>query len=64
MNLQTDLSENAVSNESVDSAPFFIRGKLVEGHDQTHRSRDLGVTFATPNLELDALVFARPTGAG
>jgi hypothetical protein len=49
----------AASAEAVDSAPFFIRGKLVEGYDATHRSRDLGVTFATPNLDLDALIFPR-----
>ncbi len=47
------------SDEAVDAAPFFIRGKLVEGHDATHRSRDLGVTFATPKLELDSLVHPR-----
>jgi hypothetical protein len=45
--------------ETVDSAPFFIRGKLVERADQTHRSRDLGVTFATPKIDLDALVHPR-----
>ena len=34
--------------DAVVSAPFFLRGELVEGQDVTHRSRDLGVTFATP----------------
>jgi hypothetical protein len=42
-----------------DSAPFFIRGQVVEGTDQIHRSRDLGVDFATPVLDLDALVYPR-----
>ncbi|MCB2073590.1 MAG: long-chain-fatty-acyl-CoA reductase [Novosphingobium sp.] len=50
---------NTQIDESVDSAPFFIRGQVVEGHDATHRSRDLGVTFATPKLELDELVHPR-----
>lgn len=42
-----------------DSAPFFIRGQLVEGADDVHRSRDLGVDFATPRLDLNALVRPR-----
>jgi hypothetical protein len=41
------------------SAPFFYRGEVVEGTDQTHRSRDLGVTFTTPRLEFDKAVPAR-----
>ncbi|MCP5402259.1 MAG: long-chain-fatty-acyl-CoA reductase [Novosphingobium sp.] len=57
MNVLTDV--NTQIDESVDSAPFFIRGQVVEGHDATHRSRDLGVTFATPKLELDELVHPR-----
>lgn len=42
-----------------DSSPFFIRGKLVESADVVHRSRDLGVDFATPNLDLNELVTPR-----
>ncbi|MDB5972230.1 MAG: long-chain-fatty-acyl-CoA reductase [Hydrocarboniphaga sp.] len=42
--------------EPVVSAPFFVRGKLVEGRDVTHRSRDLGVSFATPRIDLDGVV--------
>jgi hypothetical protein len=57
MNELTELK--AAGAENVDSAPFFIRGKVVEGHDATHRSRDLGVTFATPRLALDSLVHPR-----
>jgi hypothetical protein len=45
--------------ESAVSAPFFLRGELVEGQDVTHRSRDLGVTFATPRIELDRAVHPR-----
>ncbi|MDE2404622.1 MAG: long-chain-fatty-acyl-CoA reductase [Sphingomonadales bacterium] len=44
---------------TVDSAPFFIAGRVVEGMDVLHRSRDLGVDFATPRLDLDALVRPR-----
>ena len=59
MNTITDLKTPEASGEAVVSAPFFYRGKLVEGSDQTHRSRDLGVTFATPKLDLDAAVQPR-----
>jgi hypothetical protein len=41
------------------SAPFFIRGKVVEGSEERHRSRDLGVDFASPQLDLDALITPR-----
>ncbi len=54
MNVITD-----ISNAAADSAPFFIRGKVVEGNDATHRSRDLGVNFATPKIDLNALVHPR-----
>jgi hypothetical protein len=47
------------TEETVDSAPFFYRGKLVEGADSLQRSRDLGVTFATPKIDLNALVAPR-----
>ncbi len=41
------------------SAPFFVRGKVVEGQDSVQRSRDLGVDFATPSINLDDLVYPR-----
>ena len=41
------------------SAPFFARGELVEGSDAVHRSRDLGVHFATPRINLDQVVQPR-----
>lgn len=41
------------------SAPFFLRGQVVEGEDQIQRSRDLGVTFATPKLDLNLAVHPR-----
>lgn len=37
----------------------FVRGKLVEGDAVKHRSRDLGVDFVTPAIDLDALVAPR-----
>lgn len=58
MNTISDLKTPEASEEIV-SAPFFYRGKLVEGSAATHRSRDLGVTFATPKLDLDAAVQPR-----
>ncbi|CAN7595238.1 hypothetical protein LJR219_004482 [Phenylobacterium sp. LjRoot219] len=45
--------------EAVVSAPFFLRGELVESQDVTHRSRDLGVTFATPKIDLNKAVHPR-----
>jgi hypothetical protein len=50
---------DAAAAEPVVSAPFFLRGDLVEGHEATHRSRDLGVTFATPKIQLNKVVHPR-----
>lgn len=55
MNTQTQIAGEA----QVDAAPFFIQGKVVDSADQVHRSRDLGVDFATPKLDLNALVHPR-----
>lgn len=55
MNTQTQIAGAA----QVDAAPFFIQGKVVDGTDQVHRSRDLGVDFATPKLDLNSLVHPR-----
>ena len=41
------------------NAPFFVRGQLLEGQDQTHQSRDLGVDFTTPAINLDDVVHPR-----
>lgn len=46
-------------SESVVSAPFFLRGELVEGNEVTHRSRDLGVSFSTPRIDLNRTVLPR-----
>ena len=56
----TEVAELARSRESeAELAPFFIQGKLVEGSDVVHRSRDLGVNFATPALDLNSLILPR-----
>ncbi len=44
------------TGEPIVSAPFFLRGEVLEGNDIVQRSRDLGVTFATPSLPFDKLV--------
>jgi hypothetical protein len=41
------------------SAPFFARGELIEGNDVVHRSRDLGIHFATARIDLDRVVHPR-----
>ena len=41
------------------AAPFFVRGQLIEGADSVHRSRDLGVDFVTPRMDLDKVVHPR-----
>ncbi|HUD28434.1 MAG TPA: acyl-CoA reductase [Novosphingobium sp.] len=57
MNVQAEVPENA--RIQPDPAPFFIRGRLVEGADMVHTSRDLGVAFTTPGLDMDRLVRPR-----
>lgn len=57
MNVITELKQ--AGQEPVVAAPFFARGVLVEGRDATHRSRDLGVTFATPKIDLNQVVHPR-----
>jgi hypothetical protein len=50
---------------AIDAAPaaipvaHFVRGTLVQGDAVRHRSRDLGVDFATPAIDLNALVTPR-----
>ncbi len=50
---------NEKTSEAVVSAPFFIRGELIDRQDSVQRSRDLGVNFSTPTLELDKVVHPR-----
>ena len=52
MNAQTETN----TGEPIVSAPFFLRGELVEGNDLIQKSRDLGVTFATPNIPFDKAI--------
>jgi hypothetical protein len=56
MNSVVDIKKNAATTVS---APFFARGELIEGSDAVHRSRDLGVNFATPKINLDRIVHPR-----
>ncbi|GGC16515.1 long-chain-fatty-acyl-CoA reductase [Novosphingobium endophyticum] len=50
---------DAPAAEQPDSAPFFVHGKVIEAGEAIHRSRDLGVNFATPAVDLNSLVFPR-----
>src|SRR5580698_4408633 len=52
MNAVLELSQRAAAV----SAPFFVRGVLIEGDGAVHRSRDLGVDFSTPRIDLDMVV--------
>jgi Acyl-CoA reductase (LuxC) len=54
MNVQTNI-DAAVPV----SAPFFLRGEVLEGAEVIQKSRDLGVTFATPAIPFAKLVHPR-----
>jgi hypothetical protein len=56
MNSVVDIKNNAAG---VVAAPFFARGELLEGSDAVHRSRDLGVNFATPKIDMNRIVHPR-----
>jgi hypothetical protein len=59
MNEVTLLSELNAADEEVVRAPFFLRGQLVDADEVRHVSRDLGVTFASPRLQLNQLITPR-----
>jgi hypothetical protein len=60
MNPEVGLEKDAASSVTAAvSAPFFARGELIEGNDAVHRSRDLGVNFATPKINLNRIVHPR-----
>ena len=60
MNSVVDRKKGGTSEATaVVSAPFFARGELIEGNDAVHRSRDLGVNFATPKINLNRIVHPR-----
>jgi hypothetical protein len=48
-----------VAEQSPIHVDHFVRGRLVLGDAVKHRSRDLGVDFVTPAIDLDALVAPR-----
>lgn len=57
--MTSETKVNKAKSGSAISAPFFLRGAMVEGQDIVQRSRDLGVDFATPKLDLDKVVHPR-----
>jgi hypothetical protein len=60
MNSVRALKKDAVNNATAAvSAPFFARGELMDGNDTVHRSRDLGVNFTTPKIDLNRIVHPR-----
>ena len=59
MSSVVELNESRSRAVDLASAPFFVRGKLVEGAEARHKSRDLGVDFTTPGIDLDALIAPR-----
>ena len=60
MNLVQESSKSTARDiDQPTPAPFFVRGKLVAATETRHRSRDLGVDFVTPQLDLDALITLR-----
>jgi hypothetical protein len=59
MNFAVNPKTNAASDAATVSAPFFARGELIQGNDAVHRSRDLGVNFATPKIDLNRIVHPR-----
>lgn len=48
-----------MSMGTISTAPFFVRGTLVEGQEVRHTSRDLGADFVTPALNLDQVLTPR-----
>lgn len=59
MNTEIELKPENTEQNEVLTAHHFIRGKLLKGDEVRHRSRDLGVDFTTPAVNLDALVTPR-----
>jgi hypothetical protein len=59
MNVAGSESPAAAVAEAPIPVAFFIRGKVVSGEGARYRSRDLGVDFITPELDLNALVAPR-----
>src|SRR5262245_19533743 len=55
----TRMSATDTASQDVIRVDHFIRGKVVEGGAVQYKSRDLGVEFATPEIDLDELVTPR-----
>lgn len=55
----TELSP--ITAEAIVRVPHIVNGVLVEGEALRYRSRDLGIEFATPALDLGALAPSRAT---
>jgi hypothetical protein len=53
------MTEWAAEKATAIRAPFFVRGRLVDGNAHRHVSRDLGAEFVTPELDLDQVVTPR-----
>jgi hypothetical protein len=60
------MSQNVVSppcdlqkSTAATLAPYVVRGRLVNAGEVRHLSRDLGVDFLTPKIDLDALITSR-----
>lgn len=56
---QAIIDPAAAGQQAPITVGFFVRGKVVSGDAVRHRSRDLGVDFATPAIDLDMLVTPR-----
>lgn len=53
------MSNSAKLDQDIVLAPFFIGGKVIEGAESVQTSRDLGVNFATPRIDLNDVVLPR-----
>ena len=56
--LEKDIAAKAEAPEAI-RVRHFVRGKLVEGDAVHHTSRDLGIDFVTPAIDLDAIIPTR-----
>ena len=52
MNELSTKIDRSAAEAHMDFAPFIIRGQVIEDAEVVHRSRDLGVDFATPNMRI------------
>jgi hypothetical protein len=59
MNVTQKVTPQAPAGEKVIRVAHVVKGVVVEGDDVRHTSRDLGVEFTTPALDLEALAPSR-----